>query len=85
MTDTSRCVDDNPNEHVEGNVDCRTKKVRMSPELMNEMASRTIDGYRVNWEWKLENYFIGEWTPIATVDYTDRLYTLEEARLVLDK
>jgi hypothetical protein len=65
-------VPDNPEQHIEASRDCQVRKVLMTPELMNQYATRTIDGYRVYWEWGEEEDG-GFYTPYVRVDYEDKL------------
>ena len=48
------------------------RKVRMSPELMEEWATRDVDGNRISWEWG-EPDAEGFYTPTATCHYDDNL------------
>lgn len=57
---------------TEPTIEIASRKVRMSPELMAQFASRTVDGYRVVWDWG-EPDADGFYEPSVTTDYTDRL------------
>jgi hypothetical protein len=78
-------VPDSEEEHAEASRDCEPKYVLMTPELMNELMTRNLAGYRVSWDWQEEDSLTHVWSPIGTVDYNDRLYTLAEAKIILDK
>jgi hypothetical protein len=52
------------------------RKVWMSKNLMDNMASRTEDGYKVRWTWDGPD-IEGFWTPVATIDFTNKLTDLE--------
>lgn len=61
---------DNPEPHLEGGDECWWKKIRVTPEFMEMMASRTLEGYRVHWHWHGPDSE-GLWTPLATIDFDD--------------
>ena len=58
--------------HVEG---MKWLPVRMTPELMNQYASRTLDGYLVRWHWSMDSD--GWWTPTAMIDFENKLVDAE--------
>ena len=56
-----------------------TRKVLMSPELMEQWATRDEFGNRLRWDWRQPD---GEWwEPTISVDYADNLVTGERARI----
>lgn len=56
--------------HIEGMV---TVKVLMSPELMEQWASRDEHGRRLHWTWP-EPDASGFVTPVVRVDVADKLF-----------
>ena len=48
-----------------------TRKVMLSPELMDQWATRDTDGNLLRWAWHEDRD--GWWEPVVTVDYTDNL------------
>lgn len=61
-----------------------TRKVRMSPELMADWASRDMFGRRLDWDWG-EPDEEGFYTPtITTVDDGKRLMDVETLAAALD-
>jgi len=63
-------IGNNTEQHIEGGEECEIRNVRMTPELMNQFATRTIDGYRVYWEWG-EPDEEGFYSPQTIIDYND--------------
>ena len=56
-----------------------TRKVLMSPELMEQWATRDEFGNRLRWDWRQPD---GEWwEPTISVDYADNLVAAERARI----
>lgn len=53
-------------------VERATRKVMMSPELMEQWATRDAAGNRLIWDWR-EPDAEGIWEPIVRVDYDDNL------------
>ena len=65
-------IEDYPEEHVELSERCMPRKVLMSPELMNTVATRTVDGYRVHWRWGKPDAD-GFYAPILMIDRNDKI------------
>ena len=57
-----------------------TRKVMISPELMEAWATRDADGNRLEWNWRQPDAD-GWWEPVVTTDYADNLVTAERTRL----
>ena len=56
-----------------------TRKVLMSPELMEQWATRDEHGNLLRWDWRQPD---GEWwEPTISVDYADNLVAAERARI----
>jgi hypothetical protein len=51
----------------------------ISPELMEQWATRDADGNRLRWEWRQPDAD-GWWEPVITTDYADNLLDAERAR-----
>lgn len=67
--------DNEKTTYIEGAGPDAWRPVKMTPQLMEKFASRTIDGYKVDWKWKLNSD--GWWSPEATIDFEDKLLDIE--------
>jgi len=56
------------------------RKVKMSPELMNEWATRDVDGNLLTWDWG-EPGDDGFYVPTISVNYEDNLVSAERQRI----
>jgi len=58
------------------------RKVKMSPELMNEWATRDVDGNLLTWDWG-EPGDDGFYVPTISVNYEDNLVSRERQHINL--